>query len=86
MTYIPRKNEVTFNVKPMGVAYECEFCHKGEMEADTSRLIVVDMNGVNMIKHFCNKCGAQLDLPRVYPYIEWIRDDEEKKEDNNESD
>ena len=80
MSYVPRKNEVTFEVKPIGVAYTCEFCHKGEMEADTSRLIVVDAaNGLQMIKHFCNSCGAQMDLPRVYPYIEWEKVDKEEK-------
>lgn len=69
--YQPKPNEKTFEVKPIGVAYECEFCHEGEQIADKENPDF--KNG--MFKHICNKCKKVMYLPRVYPYIEWEKNE-----------
>lgn len=81
MGYTPKNHEEIFNVKPIGVRYICEFCHNGEMIASNSDPIILTDGIPHMRKHYCNICGAQMMLPKTYPYIEWVEDKKEEKED-----
>ena len=72
--YKAQENEKLFKLEPVGVAYVCEFCHEGEMEGFIDEPLEVDANGnMPLIPHRCNKCGKVLQLPRMYPRIEWNR-------------
>lgn len=66
-------HEESFDVKPVGVRYICEFCNKGEMKYYNPDSAVVNMP---MIPHKCTECGKIMHLPKLYPYIEWIPIDE----------
>lgn len=69
--------EERFPIKPEGVRYICENCQKGEMKYDPDvNKNLLDM-GLNLYPHKCTNCGIQMDLPKVYPYIEWIPLDKE---------
>ena len=68
--YQPKPNEAVFNIRPIGVKYICEHCHEGEMKLIMGPFEIPEY--ANMFKHTCNKCGGELYLPRIYPYIEWI--------------
>lgn len=68
--FVPGEHEETFDVKPIGVRYKCEYCGKGEMKVVTDNAITLQYN--TMIKHKCTECGGELLLPKMYPYIEWI--------------
>ena len=71
--YVPVGNEQLFEVKPIGVKYICEFCNNGEMIADSNQ--VIEMKDGHMVKlfvHKCKKCGRTMQLPKVYPHIEWL--------------
>lgn len=71
-------NEQAFRIHPVGIKYICEFCHKGEMVYDPKeKYLTPDA----LKKHVCDKCGGVLMLPRMYPYIEWVPDDEFNEEE-----
>jgi len=74
--YNPKENEVIFDVRPIGIAYKCEYCHEGEQELIKDKPIVVESGGSipKLREHKCNKCGKTMMLPKAYPYIEWIRE------------
>lgn len=72
MGYQPKENEVIFPIKPVGVKYICPSCHIGQMTASTAEPIVVRHGEIPSIKHYCDNCGAQLLLPKVYPYVEYV--------------
>ena len=78
-------NEKAFKIIPVGIKYVCEFCHEGEMITikDDNNTLVVNMVDVHplMIKHRCNKCSKEMLLPKSYPYIEWIPENEYREED-----
>lgn len=74
--------ERTFALKPVGVKYICEFCGEGEQKVVANPYTVetsVMGTTLPMIGHICTKCGKEMLLPRIYPYIEWVREDEEEK-------
>ncbi len=70
-----KEHEESFDVKPIGVRYICEHCNNGEMikveptAFDPSR---------ELIMHRCDKCNGTLYLPKIYPYIEWVKQTEEE--------
>lgn len=75
--YQPKENEITFNVRPIGVKYICEHCGKGEM-----KLVCDPLNPFPKIssldplmKHRCTECNKELLLPKIYPYIEWVKEE-----------
>lgn len=68
-SYQSTNNEETFNVKPIGVRYKCEFCNEGYQELDKSA--PMNTSFPQMFTHICTKCGKSMLLPKVYPYIEW---------------
>lgn len=76
--YKPRPNEKTFQIKPLGVKYICEHCHEGEMISVNDNIMLT--SNPPLFAHKCNKCGGELQLPRRYPYIEWIPQEDEEKE------
>lgn len=80
--YEPKKHERVFKVEPIGVAYVCEFCHNGDMIASSTDPIILEAGIPKMRRHYCNNCGAQMMLPKTYPYIEW----QEVKEVPDETD
>ena len=45
---------------------------------------LLDM-GSNLYPHKCTECGTRMDLPRVYPYIDWIPLDKEGGKQNGKS-
>lgn len=71
-----KEHEQAFNIKPVGVKYICEICNDGEMIVD--HLGETLMTNPPLIPHKCNKCNSTMHLPKQYPYIEWV------PEDNNE--
>ena len=71
---ILKEHEQAFNIKPVGVKYICELCNDGEMIVDPYGDTL--MSNPPLIPHKCNKCSGTMHLPKQYPYIEWIRDDE----------
>lgn len=75
--YQLQPNEIVTNVHPIGVNYECEFCHKGLMLFDPTQPPEVEPElNINMFVHKCNECGKILKLPKVYPSIQWVVDDQ----------
>lgn len=66
-----KNNEKTFNVRPVGVKYICEFCKEGEMVQDKDNKEVL-MSYPSQFPHKCNKCNKTMYLPKPYPYIEWV--------------
>jgi len=65
-------HEETFELKPIGIRYICEFCNEGEMIHDSNEPVMVELAmKPNLFKHHCSKCGKIMHLPKVYPYIEW---------------
>jgi len=73
--YQPKEHEATFSVKPIGVKRICEHCGEGEMVRDHKSQIML-MSNPPLIAHVCTKCGGKLNLPKVYPYIEWVPEEE----------
>jgi hypothetical protein len=71
-----RKYEEPFKLVPIGIRYKCEACNEGEMIYDYDPTRVVYATNPPLIPHICTKCGMKLDLPKTYPYIEWIPEDE----------
>ena len=69
----PGEHEELFDVQPVGVRYICEFCHKGEMKVVSE--IPVPFGESPLIQHKCTSCGKIMQLPKAYPYIEWIPED-----------
>lgn len=74
--FTPKEHEETFNVKPIGVKYICEFCNEGEMKTVAGS--EVKMGFPPMFDHKCTKCGKTMLLPKMYPYIEWVHENEEE--------
>jgi len=77
--YVPKEFEATFELKPIGVKRICEHCNEGEMEyvfEDTAGSF--DNFKTSMKKHRCKKCGGELLLPKIYPYIEWVKVENDK--------
>lgn len=72
--FTPNKNEETFDVKPIGVRYRCEFCNIGEQKLVTGKPVVLEAVGSfpKLREHKCTHCGKIMMLPKAYPYIEWI--------------
>ena len=73
------KHERVVKLKPVGISYICEICHEGEMIVDNREPIIVPLGGLGnapMRSHYCNKCGAQMKLPKSYPYVEWLTEEE----------
>lgn len=68
----PVGNEKTFEVKPIGVKYQCEFCNEGEQIAVNEPIVITDGQLPALRKHKCSKCNKEMLLPKSYPYIEWI--------------
>ena len=75
------KNEEAFKIHPVGVRYKCEFCNVGEMiYVNEPVQLMLDTNPP-LKKHKCNKCGGEMQLPKIYPYIEWVPDEEYNEEE-----
>ena len=75
------EHERIVELKPIGIKYICESCNEGEMIVDNREPIVVPFGGrIDYLRpHVCNKCGMKMQLPKSYPYIEWITEDEYKE-------
>lgn len=73
-----KNNEEAFKLIPIGIRYKCEVCHDGEMIATNNDPMIFDANTqmMHLRTHKCNKCGMELKLPKTYPYIEWIPENE----------
>ncbi|MDE7346540.1 MAG: hypothetical protein K2N48_07355 [Muribaculaceae bacterium] len=76
--YQSKPHEKTFQMQPIGVAYTCEICNEGEMidAGDPRQMLMSNPPKMGLIRHICNKCGAEMKLPQSYPRIEWTRVDE----------
>lgn len=75
-----KQNEEAFALTPVGVKYTCEHCHEGEMKVvvnspDEPNPVPLGLGG-NMRRHRCDKCNGELFLSKVYPYIEWLPENE----------
>ena len=68
--YKAKEHEELFEVKPIGVRYICEFCNEGEMIYSASSNTVQAL-----YPHKCSKCHKDMMLPKIYPYIEWRKED-----------
>lgn len=68
-----KPHEETFDLRPIGIRYRCEFCNEGEMKYGTNEgpAIALTVNPP-LYEHKCTKCGKTMHLPKMYPYIEWI--------------
>lgn len=79
-----QKNEFLTEIKPVGVSYRCEFCNEGEMIFDVKAVmtnqVIIAPNQAPLFPHICTKCNKTMKLQKQYPYIDWI-----KLEDNNEN-
>lgn len=69
--YESKPREVISYIFPICIRYICEHCNDGEMKVDTvaDGAMVQVMEG--MYPHTCTKCKNTLQLPKIYPYIEW---------------
>lgn len=67
-----KPNEKTFNVVPIGIKYTCEFCGEGEMKYDPQPITTALLSNPPLHPHTCTKCGKTMQLPKMYPYIEWV--------------
>lgn len=72
----PSEHERTFPIKPIGVKYICEFCGEGEMKVSEDAHTFVLTSNPPLIKHVCTKCGKEMLLPKSYPYVEWVAEEE----------
>lgn len=73
MSYKCKDHEETFDVKPIGVKYKCEFCNIGEQKLVTGKPVeIIDCQLPPLREHKCTKCGKTMMLPKAYPYIEWV--------------
>lgn len=92
------EREVMFPLHPVGVKYVCDFCNEGEMQiSEDPNDSIVTLGTRPMFKHKCTKCGNTLQLPRSYPYVKFMTDEEynkfsmrtiipiERKDDTNDS-
>lgn len=65
-------HERTVEVRPIGIKYVCPHCHVGSMVAsDSDPFVFKDGKPISRV-HYCDNCGARMDLPKTYPYIEWV--------------
>jgi hypothetical protein len=70
-------HEEMFNLHPVGVRYICEFCNDGEMQVSEEEVNTALLGSTPLlISHKCNKCGKTMQLPRSYPYVKFMTDDE----------
>ena len=74
MMYQPKEHEATFPIEPIGVKRICEHCGEGEMVRDPCEPI--RMSNPPLFPHNCTKCGGKLLLPKGYPYIEWVPEEQ----------
>ena len=74
--YQPMEHEKTVNIKPIGVKRICEHCGEGEMVRDHSQEFKIIGGKSVMIPHVCTKCGGTLLFDKIYPYIEWLPEEE----------
>ena len=79
--YEPKEHEVLFGITPVGVKYICEFCNEGEMKADASQ-VMHPAGQIPMFPHTCTKCGKSMQLPKVYPYVDWTEINSEESANN----
>lgn len=70
-----KNNEEAFKIVPIGIRYKCEVCSEGEMLYENNR-DAITLEYPQLFNHKCNKCGMILRLPKIYPYIEWIPENE----------
>lgn len=75
-----KPHEELFEIKPIGVRYICEFCNEGEMIYKNEQPLFVEAlnNQPILHHHVCNKCGNSMQLPKMYPYVEWTVPTEDK--------
>ena len=80
MAFTPGPHERTFELKPIGIKYICEFCNEGEMVYKNDQPIMVELVNTQptLHRHVCTKCGKTMQLPKIYPYIEWLSEDDQK--------
>lgn len=73
--YTPINNEKLYKASPVMVTYTCERCNNGEMILDQHTMPRQIGNTALMFRHQCDnpECGYFMELPKQYPYIEWIR-------------
>lgn len=74
------EHERAFPIKPVGIKYICEFCGEGEMKVSEDTRTFILTSNPPMITHVCTKCGKEMLLPKSYPYVEWIPEEEENHE------
>lgn len=69
-----KPHEETFDLRPIGIKYRCEFCNEGEMKYGTGNDQPAIALAVHppLYQHTCTKCGKTMHLPKMYPYIEWM--------------
>lgn len=72
----PGEHERSFPIKPVGVKYICEFCGEGEMKVSGDARTLILTSNPPLIKHVCTKCGKEMLLPKSYPYVEWVTEEE----------
>lgn len=74
MSYQLLPNEITFDVRPFGIGYKCEFCNAGVMNY-TRKWRSLDPENPSktslVYEHKCSNCGRTMELPKIYPYIEY---------------
>ncbi len=61
--------ERTYEVKTVGVDYECDACHAGTMQ-QTGIMLPSDPP---WWRHKCSNCGLVEDLRQKYPTVRWER-------------
>ena len=70
------ENEIRIDLKPVGVRYRCELCGEGTQNAIVSNgQPVTEMEaGMSspLFVHKCTKCGGEMKLPKIYPFIDWV--------------
>jgi len=68
------EHEELSEMKPVVVRYKCEFCNDGEQVLVNDKPIIVPLvnRSQPMKLHRCNKCGKEMMLPKVYPFITWL--------------
>ena len=76
-------HEETFEIRPVGIRYRCEFCHEGEMKYENDQPVMIEDLSLKSSKprmhtHRCTKCNKTMLLPKIYPYIEWICEEDQK--------
>ena len=79
-----KQHEEMFEIRPVGIRYKCEFCNEGEMIYNNPGMIAAEdfYQKPIMHNHVCNKCGKEMLLPKMYPYVEWTIPINEDQLDN----